>query len=156
MWTAPWLQEFVRVNPIACDHMSGLLSRSHMTAAKMGSATRGPNNQTASFANGSHGLSRVLGSIDHTHLLEQARPPACGVSRVPNLVIRSISWRSCWAPSLSEDDSFAYADGGALGARRAGAVKADRRSPPQAAWPSRRLPGAKLSVGGTKRCGARC
>src|SRR5216683_6198988 len=72
MWTAPWLQEFVRVNPIACDHMSGLLSRSHMTAAKMGSATRGPNNQTASFANGSHGLSRVLGSIDHTHLLEQA------------------------------------------------------------------------------------
>src|SRR5260370_34662117 len=80
MWTAPWLQEFVRVNPIACDHMSGLLSRSHMTAAKMGSATRGPNNQTASFANGSHGLSRVLGSIDHTHLLEQARPPACWVS----------------------------------------------------------------------------
>ena len=102
MWTAPWLQEFVRVNPIACDHMSGLLSRSHMTAAKMGSATRGPNNQTASFANGSHGLSRVLGSIDHTHLLEQARPPACGVSRVPNSVIRSISWRSCWAPSLVE------------------------------------------------------
>src|SRR5713101_8038485 len=102
MWTVPWLQEFVRVNPIACDHMSGLLSRSHMTAAKMGSATRGPNNQTASFANGSHGLSRVLGSIDHTHLLEQARPPACGVSRVPNSVIRSISWRSCWAPSLVE------------------------------------------------------
>jgi len=28
---------------IACDHMSGLLSRSHMTAAKMGSATRVPN-----------------------------------------------------------------------------------------------------------------
>src|SRR5260370_27302256 len=76
MWTAPWLQEFVRVNPIACDDMSGLLSRSHMTAAKMGSATRGPNNQTASFANGSHGLCRVLGSIDHSHLLEQARPPA--------------------------------------------------------------------------------
>src|SRR5258705_3007400 len=95
MWTAPWLQEFVRVNPIACDHMSGLLSRSHMTAAKMGSATRGPNSQTASFANGSHGLSRVLGSIDHTHLLEQARPPACGVSRMPNSVIRLISWRSC-------------------------------------------------------------
>jgi len=56
----PLVAEFVRVNPIACDHMSGLLSRSHMTAAKMGSATRGPNNQTASFANGSHGLSRVL------------------------------------------------------------------------------------------------
>src|SRR5216683_6400371 len=87
---------------IACDHMSGLLSRSHTTAAKMGSTTRGPNNQTASFANGSHGLPRVLGSIDHTHLLEQARPPACGVSRVPNSVIRSISWRSCWAPSLVE------------------------------------------------------
>src|SRR6266851_8586745 len=98
----PLVARVVRVNPIACDHMSGLLSRSHMTAAKMGSATRGPNNQTASFANGSHGLSRVLGSIDHTHLLEQAPPPACGVSRMPNSVIRLISWRSCWAPSLVE------------------------------------------------------
>ena len=29
-----------RRGPIACDHMSGLLSRSHMTAAKMVSATR--------------------------------------------------------------------------------------------------------------------
>jgi len=40
MWTTPGLQEVVqRVNRIACDHMSGLLSRSHMTAAKMVSAT---------------------------------------------------------------------------------------------------------------------
>src|SRR5882724_13720096 len=88
MWTAPWLQEFVRVNPIACDHMSGLLSRSHMTAAKMGSATRGPNSQTASFANGSHGLSRVLGSIDHTHLLEQAS--ASGLRRRPHAELRHL------------------------------------------------------------------
>ena len=40
MWTAPGLQEVVqRADRIACDHMSGLLLRSHMTAAKMGFAT---------------------------------------------------------------------------------------------------------------------
>jgi len=103
MWTAPWLQEFVRVNPIACDHMSGsVVAVAHDRLPRWVPRREVQNNQTASFANGSHGLSRVLGSIDHTHLLEQARPPACGVSRVPNSVIRSISWRSCWAPSLVE------------------------------------------------------
>jgi hypothetical protein len=40
MWTAPGPQEVVqRADRIACDHMSGLLMRSHMTAAKMGFAT---------------------------------------------------------------------------------------------------------------------
>jgi hypothetical protein len=40
MWTAPCSQEVQqRADRIACDHMSGLLSRSHMTAAKMGFAT---------------------------------------------------------------------------------------------------------------------
>jgi len=40
MWTAPGLQEVVqRADRIGCDHMSGLLMRSHMTAAKMGFAT---------------------------------------------------------------------------------------------------------------------
>ena len=40
MWTAPGPQEAQqRADRIACDHMSGLLSRSHMTAAKMGFAT---------------------------------------------------------------------------------------------------------------------
>ena len=44
MWTAPGLQELVqRADRSDCDHMSGLLSRSHRTAAKMGSATRVPN-----------------------------------------------------------------------------------------------------------------
>jgi hypothetical protein len=55
------------VHRIACDHMSGLLSRSHMTAAKMGSATRGPNSAAAWQATGFRGVSRVLGSIDHTN-----------------------------------------------------------------------------------------
>jgi len=47
--------------------MSGLMSRSHMTAAKMGSATRGPNTIMTfnNLASGAHGLARVLGSIDH-------------------------------------------------------------------------------------------
>jgi hypothetical protein len=40
MWTAPGPQEVVqRADRLACDHMSGLLMRSHMTAAKMGFAT---------------------------------------------------------------------------------------------------------------------
>src|SRR5262249_57223313 len=44
MWTALCLQEpWQSADRIACDHMSGLLSRSHMTAAKMVSATRVPN-----------------------------------------------------------------------------------------------------------------
>jgi len=36
MWTAPCLQDLDSgVRRIACDHISGLLSRPHMTAAKM-------------------------------------------------------------------------------------------------------------------------
>ena len=39
MWTAPWLQGcFGGLIGIACAHMSGLLMRSHKSAAKMGSA----------------------------------------------------------------------------------------------------------------------
>jgi len=68
MWTAPGLQDLAqRTDRSDCDHMSGLLSRSHMTAAKMGSATRVPNRK-ATFeeeATGTLGVSRVLGSIDH-------------------------------------------------------------------------------------------
>ena len=79
----PGLQEIERgATWIACDHMSGLLSRSHMTAAKMGSATRTPNIQAMSGAIGSRGLSRVLGSIDHT---------ICSVSsKLPGLSSRTM------------------------------------------------------------------
>src|SRR6266851_2822271 len=52
MWTAPGLQDLAqRTDRSDCDHMSGLLSRSHMTAAKMGAATRVPNRK-ATFAEG--------------------------------------------------------------------------------------------------------
>ena len=61
---------------IACDHMSGLMSRSHMTAAKMVSATRGPNIAAISDTNGSRGVSRVLGSIDHTICSVSSKLPA--------------------------------------------------------------------------------
>src|SRR5271156_2353055 len=51
MWTAPGLQDLAqRTDRSDCDHMSGL-SRSHMTAAKMGSATRVPNRK-ATFEEG--------------------------------------------------------------------------------------------------------
>jgi hypothetical protein len=64
---APGSQDWVqRADRIACGHMSGLLSRSHVTAAKMGSATRDPNIAAAlQAAHGFRGESRVLGSIDH-------------------------------------------------------------------------------------------
>jgi hypothetical protein len=39
-----------------CGHMSGLLMRSHMTAAKMGSTARAPNIVAVSGTNGSHGV----------------------------------------------------------------------------------------------------
>ena len=68
MWTAPCLQEtLLCVNRIACDHMFGLMSRSHMTAAKMVSVTRVPNRAAVWDATGYRGVSRVLGSIDHTN-----------------------------------------------------------------------------------------
>ena len=61
----PCPQEFCCVNPIACDHMSGLLSRSHMTAAKMGSATRGPNSTAACSPLGPSGF--LASEIDRSH-----------------------------------------------------------------------------------------
>ena len=64
------------VRRIACDHMSGLLSRPHMTAAEMVSATRVPNRVAVSSATGSRGVSRVLGSIDHTNCSVPSKLPA--------------------------------------------------------------------------------
>jgi hypothetical protein len=82
MWTAPCLQDLDRgVRRIGCDHMSGLLSRSHMTAAEMVFATRGPNTQATSRATGSHGLSRVLRSIDHTNCSVTSKLPAFPAER---------------------------------------------------------------------------
>src|SRR5712691_10936307 len=63
----PACKSFAAADRIACDHMSGLLMRSHMTAAKMGFATRGPNIIAMSgTADGFLGVFRVLRSIDHT------------------------------------------------------------------------------------------
>src|SRR2546430_16858241 len=63
----PACKSFAAADRIACDHMSGLLMRSHITAAKMGFATRGPNIIAMSCtADGFLGVSRVLRSIDHT------------------------------------------------------------------------------------------
>src|SRR5712672_4830362 len=67
MWTAPGLQEVSSVaGRIACDHMSGLLTRSQMTAGQDG-VRDASSKQSSGFerATGSHGVSRVLGSIDH-------------------------------------------------------------------------------------------
>src|SRR5947208_10987887 len=64
------------VNRIACDHMSGLLSRSHMTAAKMVSATRVPNS-TGGIEH--HWVPRSVSrlGIDRSHhLLVSSKLPA--------------------------------------------------------------------------------
>jgi hypothetical protein len=82
MWTAPSLARPVSgVRRIACDHMSGLLSRPHTTAAKMVSATPGPNSVATSQATGSRGVSGVLGSIDHTNCLVSSKLPAFPAGR---------------------------------------------------------------------------
>src|SRR5258708_1709615 len=77
---ARWLQ---RVNRSDCDHMSGLLTRPHMTAAKMGSATRVPN--SAAALNRPLGPSECLASgIDRSHhlsLSSKLRPTARGEVR---------------------------------------------------------------------------
>ena len=78
---------------IACDHMSGLLSRSHMTAAKMVSATRVPNSPAVSDATGSRGVSRVLGSIDHTNCSVSSKLPAFPTGRLPTCQRRGL-----WLP----------------------------------------------------------
>jgi drug/metabolite transporter (DMT)-like permease len=51
---------------IVCGHMSGLLLRSHLTAAKMASATRVPNKLAACHCRGAMRSFACLGSIDHT------------------------------------------------------------------------------------------
>ena len=70
------------VHRIACDHMSGLLSRPYMTAAKMVSATRVPNRAAAWDATGSRGVSRVLGSIDHTNCSVSSKLPALPAGQI--------------------------------------------------------------------------
>src|SRR5436190_19394471 len=57
MWTAPcWQEAGCGCDRSDCGHMSGLLMRSHMTAAKMGSTARVPNIAAVSGTNGSHGV----------------------------------------------------------------------------------------------------
>ena len=73
MWTAPCLQGcFGGLIGIACAHMSGLLMRSHMSAAKMGSARWVPNRGAMLLH---HWIPRnvpPLGSIDHATSFLQA------------------------------------------------------------------------------------
>jgi hypothetical protein len=75
MWTAPGLQELWQGGDrIACDHMSGLLMRSHMTAGQDGFRD-GSSKQGRGFwsATGSHGVSHVSDrSITPSARLEQA------------------------------------------------------------------------------------
>jgi len=75
MWTAPGLQElWQRADRIACDHMSGLLMRSPMTAGQDGFRD-GSSKQGRGFwsAAGSHGVSHVSDrSITPSARLEQA------------------------------------------------------------------------------------
>ena len=122
MWTAPGLQEVAqRADRIACDHMSGLLSRSHMTAAKMGSATRVPNIIAVSAsADGFLGMSRVLGSIDHAICSFSSKLPA------------SAAGQCCLAGERLKGHAPVLA-GGAIGLRAmTRAVRAGRAAKPPA------------------------
>src|SRR2546426_4472375 len=80
----PACKSFAAADRIACDHMSGLLMRSHMTAAKMGFATRGPNITAMSGHRRwvPRSVSRL--EIDRSHhllRLEQASASARGEDR---------------------------------------------------------------------------
>ena len=93
MWppAAPGSQDWVqRADRIACGHMSGLLSRSHVTAAKMGSATRDPNIAAAlQAAHGFRGEFSRLG-IDRSRRLlrvKQAFRPRRAERRVAKLFV---------------------------------------------------------------------
>ena len=79
MWTAPsWQEAEFFSDRSDCGHMSGLLMRSHMTAAKMGSTARVPNIGAVSSTIGSHGfcLVTVIDRSGPSSVLEQAS--ACG------------------------------------------------------------------------------
>ena len=121
-----------------CDHMSGLLSRSHMTAAKMGFATRGPNIIAMSGTDGFPGVSRVLRSIDHTicSVSSKLRPQreamiARALNGVFRVKINEGSWRASFGLVAGTIASFRPT--AALQAPCASGVKAGRRPPPQAA-----------------------
>ena len=122
MWTAPDLQELgSSADRIACDHMSGLLMRSHMTAAKMGSATRVPN--SAAVSSVPLGPTECLASgIDRSHhllRLEQAPASARGDGRShAELVMR-------WSSRSSPETCCAMRARGAARSPR----EAQRRAP---------------------------
>jgi hypothetical protein len=73
------------------DHMSGMMMRSHMTAAKMGSTARAPNILAVSCTDGSHGVlprdcDRSIGSIFRSR-----------ASFGLGVRLRSASHRSSWS-----------------------------------------------------------
>ena len=88
----PHLQELCSVQTrIACDHMYGLLSRSHRTAAKMGSAAEVPNISAVLDTDGFHGVSPAFGSIDPHHLpVLQLRPLARAVARAKLVILAPV------------------------------------------------------------------
>ena len=126
-----------RRDRIACDHMYGLLSRSHMTAAKMGSATRAPNRNATlkGQATGSHGLSRVGDRNDHAICLSRAsfglqrmvlnQPPKLGIGSRTGLGhvghLRMVKAQGFVLPTAAQ------------WRQAQSAVRAGRRPPPKAA-----------------------
>ena len=101
MWTAPGLQElWQRADRIACDHMSGLLMRSHVTAGQDGFRD-GSSKQSGGFwsAAGSHGVSHVLDrSITPSARLEQAPASARDENRSHAEFVMPGLWRSPPSP----------------------------------------------------------
>ena len=80
-----------------CGHMSGLLMRSHMTAAKMGSTARAPNIRAVSCTVGSHGVlprdcDRSIRSIFRSRASFGLRRE---VALTPKFMICGSSIRSC-------------------------------------------------------------
>lgn len=84
---------------IACAHMSGLMSRSHMTAAKMVSATRVPNT-ISTFdvsASGALGVARVLDRSITPSTFFSCKQRVSGRLSRPGFGYAAASW--CAVPS---------------------------------------------------------
>src|SRR2546428_3598345 len=91
MWTAPRLQELLQARAIGSLAIicPACFCGRRRPLAQMGSATRGPNILAMSSTNGSHGVSRVLGSIDHTIYIPASFPAfAAGDAHAPLKLVK--------------------------------------------------------------------
>jgi hypothetical protein len=139
MWTAPWLQDLKASESDRLRSYVRSVDAVMMTAAEMGSATRGPNRLAASSAAGWLGVSRVL-DRSITHIF---RPASSGIGREDEERPHAPNFGSV---SLFDREPFLRPDRITVRAPRADAVK-DRGTRPRNAAPKASLRAASTAPG---------